>query len=416
MENKKARWYGPKQLMVMVYTAILMLIASGIAGGNNNTVFPIMAEARGWDISLLNIVSGIGCCLVAVGVIIWTRLISKVGTRIVIAIGMFVSAGLMVVFGQTQSLPVFLVVIVLIGILSASYKETGSMQLTANWWPTKKGIVLGFTTMGIVAMNVIYVPVMPKLMGNFGIGGAMNILAVIIAVIAVWGLFIKETPEAAGTYPDGNPNFGTDGSMDITKQMREYKSPFTVKKICSDKNTWLIGLGSMVAFIAVMGFIASTIPNLLSFGYEFGFANLVFAVGGVFAFIGSFLFGAIDQKLGTKKAYAVYYVLLIIAFIFCFFMPKGAGFVWIACIIMFTAQGAGCNLLPSYVATKYGRWDYGAAYQVIGTLFYLGAGLGIMSTGFFHNPMTAYTVYLVLMVIGFILMMLSKDNFVGKRG
>lgn len=416
MENKKARWFGPKQLMVMIYTAILMLIASGIAGGNNNTVFPIIAEARGWDIALLNIVSGIGCCLVAVGVIIWTRLIGKVGTRVVIAIGMFISAGLMVAFGQTQSLPVFLVVIVLIGILSASYKETGSMQLTANWWPTKKGIVLGFTTMGIVAMNVVYVPVMPKLMGNFGIGGAMNILAVIIAVIGVWGLFIKETPEAAGTYPDGNPNFGTDGSMDITKQMREYKSPFTVKKICSDKNTWLIGLGSMVAFIAVMGFIASTIPNLLSFGYEFGFANAVFAVGGVFAFIGSFLFGAIDQKLGTKKAYAVYYVLLIIAFVFCFFMPKGAGFVWIACIIMFTAQGAGCNLLPSYVATKYGRWDYGAAYQVIGTLFYLGAGLGIMSTGFFHNPMTAYTVYLVLMVIGFILMMLSKDNFVGKRG
>lgn len=415
MENKKAKWYGPKQLVVMVYTAILMLIASGIAGGNNNTVFPIIAEARGWDISILNVVSGIGCCLVAVGVVIFSRLINKIGTKIVIAVGMFISAALMVVFGHTQNITVFLVVIILIGILSSSYKETGSMQLTANWWPTQKGIVLGFTTMGIVAMNVIYVPGMPVLMGKFGISGAMNILALIIVIIAVWGLFIKETPEAAGTYPDGDPNYGTDG-MDIGKMMREYKSPFTVKKICSDKNTWLIGIGSMLAFIAVMGFIASTIPTLLSFGYEFGFANLVFAIGGVFAFIGSFLFGFLDQKLGTKKAYAVYYVCLIIAFIFCFFMAKGAVFVWIACIIMFTAQGAGCNLLPSYVATKYGRWDYGAAYQVIGTLFYLGAGLGIMSTGFFHNPNTMYAFDLVIMIIGFVLMMLSKADFVGKRG
>ena len=415
MENKKAKWYGPKQLVVMVYTAILMLIASGIAGGNNNTVFPIIAEARGWDISILNVVSGIGCCLVAVGVVIFSRLINKIGTKIVIAVGMFISAALMVVFGHTQNIVVFLVVIILIGILSSSYKETGSMQLTANWWPTKKGIVLGFTTMGIVAMNVIYVPGMPVLMGKFGISGAMNILALIIVIIAVWGLFIKETPEAAGTYPDGDPNYGTDG-MDIGKMMREYKSPFTVKKICSDKNTWLIGIGSMLAFIAVMGFIASTIPTLLSFGYEFGFANLVFAIGGVFAFIGSFLFGFLDQKFGTKKAYAIYYVCLIIAFIFCFFMAKGAVFVWIACIIMFTAQGAGCNLLPSYVATKYGRWDYGAAYQVIGTLFYLGAGLGIMSTGFFHNPNTMYAFDLVIMIIGFVLMMLSKADFVGKRG
>lgn len=415
MEKKKARWYGPKQIMVMVYTAILMLIASGIAGGNNNTVFPIVAEVRGWDVAILNIVSGIACCLVAIGVIIWARLINKKGTKIVIAMGMFISAVLVVIFGVTKSLPVFLVVILLIGFLSSTYKETGSMQLTANWWPTKKGIVLGFTTMGIVAMNVVYVPGMPVLLNKFGVTGGMIIIAVIIAIIGVWGLFIKETPEEAGEFPDGNPDYGTDG-MDINKMMREYKSPFTVGKICSDKNTWLIGLGSMFAFIAVMSFIASTIPNLLSFGYSFGFANLVFAVGGVFAFIGSFLFGFLDQKFGTKRAYIFYYVFLIIAFIFCFLMPKGAGFVWIAGIVMFTAQGAGCNLLPSYVATKYGRWDYGAAYQVIGTLFYLGAGIGIMSTGFYTNPMTMYTVDIILMIVGFILMMLSKDNFVGKAG
>ena len=78
MENKKARWYGPKQIMVMIYTGILMFIASGIAGGNNNTVFPIVAEVRGWAISLLNVVSGIGCCLVAVGVIVFSRLMNKV--------------------------------------------------------------------------------------------------------------------------------------------------------------------------------------------------------------------------------------------------------------------------------------------------------------------------------------------------
>ena len=71
---------------------------------------------------------------------------------------------------------------------------------------------------------------------------------------------------------------------------------------------------------------------------------------------------------------------------------------------------------PDTTTTKYGRWDYGAAYQVIGTLFYLGAGIGIMSTGFFTNPMLMYTVDIILMVIGFVLMMLSKDNFVGKKG
>lgn len=415
MKEKKACWYGPKQIGVIIYTAVLMLIASGIAGGNNNTVFPILAEARGWDINLLNVVSGIACMLVSLGVVIFTRVINRIGVKTVIAVGMFASAALVVVFGHTKSIGVFLVVILLIGVLSSTYKETGSMQLTANWWPTKKGIVLGFSTMGVVAMNIIYVPGMPVLLNKFGIEMGMNIVALIIVIIGVIGLFVKDTPEAAGTYPDGDPNYGTDG-MDIGRMMREYKSPFTVKRVCSDKNTWLIGIGSMLSFLAVMSFIASAIPTLVSFGYDFGFANLLFAVGGVFAFIGSFLFGAIDQKLGTKKAYRIYYICLIVAFVFALLMERASIFAWLACIVLFCAQGAGCNLLPSYVATKYGRWDYGAGYQVIGTLFYLGAGAGMMITGFFTSPYVMYVFDIVILVIGMIMMMSSDDSFIGKEG
>lgn len=415
METKKYSWHGPKQIGVMIYTAILFLIGTSIIGGNNNTVFPMFAEIRGWDINIINIVSGFACIMKAIGVLVLAGAVRKTGAKKLTALTLFVSAALLIVFGTTKSLPIFLIVILIIGFLGGGYEKNGGMTLTANWWPTKKGIVLGFTTMGIVAMNFLYVPMMPKLLGSFGLEGGMALIAVILVVVAVISLVgIKNTPEEAGEYPDGDPTYAVNGA-EIDKLMREYKSPFTLGKVLKDKNTWFIGLGSALAFLAVMSYIASAIPAMMGMGYEYTFASAIFAVGGIMGIIGSFVFGIIDQKTGTKKAFISYFIFIIIGFLCLLGMPKGGMFCWISGIVIFAAQGALCNLLPSYVATKYGRWDYTAGYQVIGTIFEIGAGVGVMMTGFFANPMTMYIFDIVVLIIGLVLMAASSDKFIGKH-
>ena len=89
------------------------------------------------------------------------RLSDVPGAKKLSAITLFISAALLVAFGTVKSLPVFLVVILIIGFLGGGYEKNGGMTLTASWWPTKKGIVLGITTIGIIAMNIVYVPLMP---------------------------------------------------------------------------------------------------------------------------------------------------------------------------------------------------------------------------------------------------------------
>ncbi|MCU6763699.1 MFS transporter, partial [Brotonthovivens ammoniilytica] len=399
-----------------VYTAILFLIGTSIIGGNNNTVFPIFSEIRGWDINLINIVSGIACIMKAIGVLALAGAVRKLGPKNLTVITLFISAALLIVFGTTKSLPVFLIVILVMGFLGGGYEKNGGMTLTANWWPTKKGVVLGFTTMGIVAMNIVYVPYMPKLLGALGLGMGMTVIAIILVAAAVIAmLFIKNTPEEAGEFPDGDPSYAANG-VEIARQMKEYKTPFTLKKVLADRDTWFIGLGSAFAFMAVMSYIASAIPTMIGYGYAPGFATGIFATGGIMGIIGSFLFGVIDQKAGTKKAFIIYFICIIIGFLFTLLMPRGAIFCWLAGIIIFAAQGALCNLLPSYVATKYGRWDYTAGYRVIGTIFEIGAGVGVMMIGFFTNPGIMYIFDIIMLVIGFIMMIASRDKFIGKAG
>lgn len=414
-KQKKARWYGPKQLWIMLYTAIIFLIGTCIIGGNNNTVFPAIAGAHGWDINVLNIVSGFGAMLKGFGVLIFGRVVSKYGPKMIIVITLMLSAVLVVVFGSTSSLPVMLFVILALGLLGGAYEKNGGMKITANWWPTKKGVVLGFTTMGIVCMNFVYVPFMPRLFGAVGISMGMNVVAIIIVVVALLTiLFVKNTPEEMGTLPDGDETYAVDGHL-IAQQMKEYKSPFTFKKVCADPNTWSMGIGSGLAFLAVMSFIASLIPNLLHYGYDLAASLSVFAVGGIVAIVGSFLFGVIDQIVGTKKAFIIYFICIIIGFAFTLVMSKNFAFVWVAAIIIFAAQGALCNLLPSFVATRYGRWDYTAGYQVIGTLFEVCAGVGIMIIGFFTNSFNMYVFDIIVLIVGFVLIARTKSTFIGKN-
>lgn len=414
-KQKKSSWYGPKQIGMMVYTAILFLIGTSIIGGNNNTVFPMFSEIRGWDINVINAVSGIGCIMKAIGVLVLAKVVRKTGAKNLTVITLFISAALLIVFGTTESLPVFLIVILVMGFLGGGYEKNGGMTLTANWWPTKKGIVLGFTTMGIVAMNIVYVPMMPKLLGKYGLGMGMTVIAVILVIVAVLTiLFVKNTPEEVGEYPDGDPTYAVNGA-EIEKMMKTYQSPFTLRKVCADKNTWYIGLGSAFAFMAVMSYIASAIPAMIGYGYAPAFATTIFAVGGIMGIIGSFLFGVIDQKCGTKKAFLIYFVCIIVGFVFTLLMPRGEIFCWVAGVVIFAAQGALCNLLPSYVASIYGRWDYTSGYQVIGTIFEIGAGVGVMMTGLFMNVGAMYVFDIVMLAIGLVMMILSNDKFIGKR-
>ena len=416
MEAKKHSWHGPKQIGMMIYTAILFLIGTSIIGGNNNTVFPMFSEIRGWDVNVINVVSGLACIAKAIGVLVLARVVRKTGAKNLTTVTLILSALLLIVFGTTKSLPLFLIVILIIGFLGGGYEKNGGMTLTASWWPTKKGIVLGFTKMGIVAMNFLYVPMMPKLLGKLGLGGGMTVIAVILIIVAIiTAICVKNNPEEAGEYPDGDPTYAVNGA-EIAQMMKEYKSPFTIGKVLKDKNTWFIGLGSALAFLAVMSYIASAIPAMLAIGYAYTQAAAIFAVGGIMGIVGSFIFGIIDQKIGTKKAFVAYFVFIIIGFVALLGMPKGLTFCWISGVVIFAAQGALCNLLPSYVASKYGRWDYTAGYQVIGTIFEIGAGIGVMMTGFFAgNIMGMYIFDIVVLVIGLIFMALSSDKFIGKR-
>lgn len=415
---KKSSWHGRKQVGTMIYCSLLMLIGSCLVGGSTNTILPAIAEQNGWDVSFLRSMAGIGAMFPVVGIFVFGTVIKRKGAKISIAIGLIATAIFAVVYGFATNITLFIVMIFVIGFLSGAYQTAGANAMVANWWPTKKGIVLGFVTMGIVLIDIVWQPFIPRAFARFGVGPTMAAVGILILIIAVIGILVtKNTPEEAGEHPDGDSN-NAENIAAVVKEMREYKSPFTVRKVLFSRAAFDIGIGMGLLYMAGMTYLASIVPRLLSVGYDYNFALIVLAVcGGAIGIAGSWLIGLLDQKLGTKRATIVFNIMLLVGIILSLFHGSGVVVVWISSAIFSFAHGGMGNLIPSYVGTIYGRWDYASAYRIIAAITQLCAGIGIMLTGVFHGNYTAMYIFdIVIIAISLLILLNAKSKLIGKPG
>lgn len=414
--KKKSSWHGPKQIGIMFYTAILMLIGSCLVGGTTNTILPVVSAKYGWDVSFLRTMAGVGAICVPFGNLLFGTIVKKKGPRFVNTLSLFITVALAVVYGLTSNMTVFIICILLIGFMSGGYYLSGVNSLTANWWPKKKGVVLGWTTMGIVLMDLVWQPFIPRAFNVFGISWTYIGVAAIVLIVGLLGaIFTRNTPEECGEYPDGDPEHASNIRVD-TKAMLEYKSPWTFKEMFKLKSAWAISLGFGFMYMASLSVVASIIPRLLSCGYDYNWAIMLLIIGGVCGVVGSFSLGALDQKIGTKKAGQYYICLLFVGVIMVLLHPIAPVFAVLSVIIFFGANGALGNLIPSFVGTKFGRWDYPSAYRVIGSICQLFAGIGIMLTGLFHNFQILYIFDACVIVVAFFIITFTNDKFIGKAG
>ena len=78
--------------------------------------------------------------------------------------------------------------------------------LTANWFPRKKGLALGWSTMGYPVCSIIAVPLLVNLIGAVGFAKCFLIIGIVqIAIGIITLLFIHDYPEEIGVAPDNDP-------------------------------------------------------------------------------------------------------------------------------------------------------------------------------------------------------------------
>ena len=218
--------------------------------------------------------------------------------------------------------------------------------MISNWFPRKKGIAIGWATMGAPLASLIGASLLSFLAARFGgIDKALYIIAAFVALLAILNFTtIKNYPEERGCYPDNDPNSPKREEMVL-------KTGWTWKKALREKETWLLGFANGLVGVSTFACVTTLVPTMIMKGYGEDAGFLALTLCAILGFFGSYFFGVLDQRWGTKKAVILMSAVICVGIVF-FFVP---GCIWVFVVFNAFLTGATSNVPLSTTTQVYGR-------------------------------------------------------------
>ena len=420
-ENKQmtSSNFGKWGWSIILYAFLLYYFMTGLSADAMNVIPDAYAGAYGLDRNqLLGFATPAGIVGV-IGGVFFGRLCMKTGAKKLSAISLIATGILFAVFGFCSSPAAFLIVLALINFFANAFGLIVTATLMSNWFPRKKGIALGWATMGAPLCSATFPAILSAMYGSgMGIGGTSVAVGIVMLALGIATFFwVRDYPEEVGAYPD-NLNDGQQKTSALD-ELANYQSPFTVGKLLKDKDMWCIALSFGLMWMVTGGIMSQLVPRLVSVGFSQSTALVMLTIAAVIGLAGSYFWGWLDQKIGTKPASCVYAVSYIVALLLMIF-AQVQFFNYIALVFVGLGIGGLLNLMPSLVAAVYGRYDFMAANSLVSPIaallqkgaFALMAILLTASGGDFTLP---YAVFIGVDVLGMILLLCVTNKCKGKE-
>lgn len=393
--------FSAKHWWIIIYCLIALFFYTGTTVDGMNITVPAFAAKHGWDYATILGFATLAGFVSIIGQFFFGWVCSKKGAKFTMILCMFLAAASYIFYANAWSIPVYVLGLTLVTVFSSCYAYIGGGALVANWFPKKKGLAMGYTTMGNNFASAFFVPLIAWLIGIMGLTMGMTVIGVVVFLLAILGLFtIRETPEECGETPDNVPRAELKNYFELAEG-ETYISQFTTSKLLKTKETYLVALVLGLNFLVTVGIMSQLVQRNVSLGFPENSAIAIMTVCALIGVFGSYAWGWIDQKFGTKRsmiAFSLWYAVAILCNV-SELMPM----VYVSVFMIGIAIGGAANFTTSLTASVFGRHDFKMAYGLIYPLLnvvqqsnFLVNAIALKATGSLRG---AYGVYIVLMLL-----------------
>lgn len=346
---------------------LLCLLANAVTSDSENVILPLLSDANGWDYygKVLTFATIAGCTSI-VGNLILGKICEKKGAKFMTVLSLFAAAIFVFLYGTATTYP--LLVIGLIGTIcfGQSISFLGANAIIASWFPYKKGLAMGFVTIGPPAATVMMVSALTFLINHVGIkGGIYTICGVLIAVAVLCIIFVHNTPEEVGCTPDNLSKQEIEAlergkNALISANSKEHK--MTVKELVRTRAFWFIVIIIGICSLTQTGLMAQWIVRYQGTAFE-SKAGLLMSIAAVVGIFGSMIAGYLENKLGTQKAYAVLAIWFAVALVM--------NFTNIPILVYISVPMFGLTItfmqifMPAFELSVFGRANFAQANAII---------------------------------------------------
>ena len=414
--------FGKWGWWIIIYAAILMFISNGAQADGLNLLVSKFSYVNNWDSNtVLALSTPAGYVALAVGVPLgW--LIMKKGARKVL-IGVLIVGGLSyAAMGNSHTLVAYFIFQCILYTCANCFCMHAANTLIANWFPKKKGLALGWATMGMNASSALTSVILAQLFTKFSLAVSLDFFgAATVAIGIITIFFIRDTPEEVGCTPDNVP-LSKEEIEANNKEHENYVPKWTFGKLLRDKDTWMVGMCFGCFMLVTVGIMSQLVGRIMQMGFTQAFAISCVSVCAIIGIAGSYAWGVLDQKMGTKWATTFFGVFFAAGIVFNVLSsvllntnrPAALACMYISLVIIGVSIGGTANFAPSMTTNIFGRREFPLAFTVITTIYnimkatsYAVLAAVLAATGSYT---AAYIVFIAISLIGSLLAWKIDDS------
>ena len=190
--------FGSKGWLMIVISGLCYFFFAGMINDGLNIIVANFSAEHGVDYNACLASATPAAWFGIIGVAFWTVVVQKLGTRKVGAISLVLGAVSYALYGVVSTVTGFFVVTALVNFMAYGFCNTAAQVMIAHWFPTRKGLALGWATMGTNLSSAVFVPLLMVLVGMGGVNGSFFAVGVLVLITAViYGLLCKEKEEVS---------------------------------------------------------------------------------------------------------------------------------------------------------------------------------------------------------------------------
>lgn len=349
----------------ILYCLLMFFLYVGMINDGTNVLAPAAAANCGVEPGTIITMNGYAGMIAVIGFIIAGQINKKIEPRLTSAICLIISGVTYIGCGNATSVMFYTVCMTLCatGMMSAGYVAGGT--LVANWFPKKKGIVMGYTTMGHNFASAFYVAIMTGLIATMGSMNKASWLPGVAAIILgiVGFIFMRNTPQERGINPDNVSDEVYASEYDTA----EDDSDWTTIKLLKTKETWFAAIFTGLFQICSVGVMQQLVTrNIRDFGMTQGAALTLMTIVALIGVFGSWIIGVIDQKIGTKKTMQFFGIWYAAALVINVLAKGQVGLLFYLSILMIgMGIGGSANFTTSLPTSIFGRQGFDKVNSVV---------------------------------------------------
>lgn len=350
-------------------------------------VNPIIEEL-GWSRTTVSGLYTAGSLTAAASMFLVGRLLDRHGARVMLAVVALLFGIALISLSQVSREWHLYAGFALIRILGQGSLTLIPTTLIALWFVRLRGRVMALNTLGGVASQAAFPPLIYLLITTYGWRSAWVALGLLVWVLMLAPaiLLVRRNPESLGLHPDGDRGPSDLGSTDAVAG----EVNFTLAEALRTRAFWLLIFAGSSHSLISTALVFHNVSVMDSRGLDAGVAASALSVIAPGALSGTFLAGFLCDRVPNRFVLAGGQFILVFSMLLTFVMAHP----WHA-LLYGLSLGLGGGILMTTAAViwpnYYGRANLGSIRGVVTTGMVASAALGPLPFGFMFDVFNSYT-------------------------